>query len=89
MTLFSVLFVRYVYLFVPPQYGGGKPRIVQMVVKDGAVQALNDPAIPMKRNVIDSKVELIHETSEAVAFRLTGGKTIVLPRSEILAIQAD
>jgi hypothetical protein len=36
VILFSVLFVKYVYLFVAPQYGGGKPRIVQMVVMDGA-----------------------------------------------------
>jgi hypothetical protein len=89
VILFSALFIQYVYLFVPQQYGGGKPRIVQMAVKDGAAQALNDLAIPTKRNIIDGRVELIHETSETVAFRLTGGKTIVLARSEIVAIQAN
>lgn len=87
LILFASFFVKYFYRFVSQEYGGGKPRSVQIAVSDKAALALKGMSVVTNQNIVEGDVELIHETSDDVAFRSNGGSTIILPRREILAIR--
>lgn len=87
LVVFASLFITHYYRFVSQEYGGGKPRSVQMAVSDKAASALKGMSVVTTENLVEGPVELIHETSDDVAFRSNGGNTIILPRREILAIR--
>ena len=87
LVLFASLFIAHFYRFVSQEYGGGKPRSVQIAVSDKAASALKGMSVVTSDNLVEGPVELIHETSDDVAFRSNGGNTIIVPRREILAIR--
>lgn len=87
VVLFAYLFITHFYRFVPQEYGGGRPRSVEIAVSDKAASALKSMSVVTVDNVVQGPTDLIHETSEEVAFRSNGGNTIILPRREILAIR--
>ena len=88
LILFAITFVNSVYVYVAPQYGGGKSRKVEIAVTDQAVRSLTLLGIPMKGNVVANQVEMVDETTDNVDC-LIGDKTIVLPRSQILVIETN
>lgn len=87
LFLFAFYFVTYFYRLVPQQYGGDRPSSVEIAVSDKAAQVLNGMSVVTSQNVIKGSVDLIHETSENIAFRPNGGQTIILPQRELLAIR--
>lgn len=87
LTLFTYLFVTSFYRYIPQQYGGGRPRPVQIAVSDKAAQVLNELSIATNKSVIQGSVELIHETSQALALRVNGATTLTVSRQDILAIR--
>ncbi len=87
VIVFASLFTTHFYRFLPQEFGGGKSRPVQIAVSDKAAAVLRGMSVVTTGNTVEGPVDLIHETSEEIAFRSNGGKTIVLPRREILAIR--
>jgi predicted neutral ceramidase superfamily lipid hydrolase len=87
VVVFASLFITHFYRFVPQEYGGGRSRSVQIAVSDKAASVLRGMSVVTTENIVGGPVDLVHETSEEIAFRPNGGKTIVLPRREILAIR--
>ena len=87
LVVFSYFFVTNFYQYLPQQYGGGKPISIEIAVSDKAAQILNDFSIVTNKNIVHGAVFLIHDTSEAIAIRVDGGKTIMLPRREVMAIR--
>lgn len=89
LVFFGVLFTTQVYRSVPEQYGGGKLRAVRIAVSDEGVRSLNRMSIATANNVVEGSTDLIHSTSDSIAFRVNAGKTIMLRRSEVVAMRIE
>jgi hypothetical protein len=89
LFLFGVLFTTDVYRYVPEQYGGGKLRSVRIAVTDEGAKSLNRISIATPNNVVEGSTDLIHSTSESIAFRVNAGKAVILRRDEILTMRIE
>ena len=87
LVIFSAFFITKFYRFVPQEFGGARPRQVQIAVTDMEASTLRRISVPTTNDVLDDPVQLVHEGTDDVVILPKVGTVVILPRREILAIR--
>ncbi len=73
LLLYIGLFGQYFYPRIPEQLGGGRPRLAQLLIADGAVPAVQELGIPVTAdNPLSPPLQLLWVGEETYVIRLPG-----------------
>jgi hypothetical protein len=87
LAFYIAIFMISAYPHIPEQFGGGRPRVVRLLIAKDQVASVAEIGLPIRSGKTRTEeVEMLYEGSDVFVIRLVDDRIIQLRRELVLGI---